>query len=450
MAPDTAERGLPVVAVVGRPNVGKSSLVNRVLGRRAAIVEPTPGVTRDRRGFIAEWGGRRFEIFDTGGLEPGARGLEAQVRAQAEVAIASADLIVLVVDVQSGLMQDDHVVADSLRRSGKPVLLVANKVDDAREEPAAAEYHRLGLGEPQVVSALHGRGSGDLLDRLLAVLPRARAAERTEWVAAAIVGRPNVGKSSLLNALLGTARAIVDERPGTTRDPVDSYLALSDERVVRILDTAGMRREVQIKDPIEYFGWLRSRDTLRRADIAILVIDVSEGITSHDQRIAQEVVEHGRACVVALNKWDLAPSEETDRSRLERALGSQLRFLAWAETFRVSALTKRGIDRLPPAVVTAVESHRRRLPTSLVNRVIADAQEERPHPRLRGKSVRIRYAVQASTGPPRFILFCSARLEPTYLRYIERRIRSVEPFTGSPLSLEVRRASRDSARDAPL
>lgn len=434
--------GLPVVAVVGRPNVGKSSLINRILQRREAIVEETPGVTRDRRGLIAEWAGRRFEIVDTGGLEPGAEGLDARVAEQAQVAIEAADLVVLVVDAAAGPLQDDHVVADALRRAEKPVIVAANKVDDPRDAPMAAAFHRLGLGEPLPLSALHGRGSGDFLEALVAALPGSGRKVDETWASIAIVGRPNVGKSSLLNALLGEDRSIVDPVPGTTRDPVDSLLTLDEDRTIRIVDTAGMRRQVQIKDPLEYFSFLRSRQTLDRVDAAVLVVDVTERVTGHDQRIAQEIVESGRACVVVLNKWDLLDSDPTDRERFERFVMERLRFIPWATIVRTSALTTRGVTRVVPAVASAVRSHRLRLPTSLVNQIVRDAQEAKPHPRTGGRAIRIRYAVQADVSPPRFLLFSSGRLEPSYVRHIERRIREHEPFAGSPLSLEVRLKTR--------
>jgi GTP-binding protein len=430
------DEGLPVVAVVGRPNVGKSSLVNRFLGRREAIVEETPGVTRDRRHFVAEWEGRAFEVVDTGGIEPGPEGLDALVVEQAEHAMAIADLILLVVDASAGATEHDLAVAERLRGSETPVLLVANKVDDARDEPSAAELWSLGLGEPFPVSALHGRRSGDLLGELVARLPE-RAAEGTgEWASVAIVGRPNVGKSSLLNVLLGESRSIVDSTPGTTRDPVDSRIELPDGRRVRIIDTAGMRRQVAVKDPLEYFSWLRSRKTLTRADVAVLVIDVAEGVTGLDQRLAEAIVESGRACVIALNKWDLL-DEDDDRTALESGVKRRLRFLDWATVVRTSALTGRGVERVLPAATAAVEAHRHRLPTAAVNKILGDAQTRRPHPRTGGRSVRVLYGAQARVGPPTFVLFANARLQRSYLRYLEHALRD-ERFAGSPLKLEVR------------
>ena len=437
----TDGRGLPVVAVVGRPNVGKSSLVNRILGRREAIVQATPGVTRDRRAFEAEWAGRSFEIVDTGGLEPGAEGLDARVVEQAQLAIETADAVVLVVDAVTGPIEDDLLVADSLRKSGKPVIVAANKVDDPRDEPASAAFYRLGLGEPYALSALHGRASGDFLDALVELLPEVPDEREREWASVAIVGRPNVGKSSLLNALLSEERSIVDAVPGTTRDPVDSFLAMGD-RTVRIVDTAGMRRQVQIHNEIEYFGFLRSRGTLKRVDSAVLVVDISEGVTGHDQRIAEEILEAGRACVVVLNKWDLLTGDEADRKRLERDVNERLRFLPWATVVRTSAVTRRGVGGILPTVADAVESHRRRLPTAEVNRIVQVAQDHRPHPRTGGRAHRILYAVQARTAPPTVVLFATGSLEASYIRYLENRLRTAEAFAGSPIRFEVRKRAR--------
>jgi GTP-binding protein len=436
MSADT--HALPIVAIVGRPNVGKSSLANRFLGRREAVVAETPGVTRDRRRWEVEWSGHRFTIVDTGGLEPGQKGLEADVAAQARVAIASADLILLVVDVSAGPIEDDLVLASSLRRSGKPVVVAANKVDDPRTASGAADFFRLGLGEPRSVSALHGTGSGDLLDAVVELLPDDPKLPAPAWASLALVGRPNVGKSSLLNALLGEGRALVAPDPGTTRDPVDATIALTDGRELRLVDTAGMRRQVRIDDPIEYFSFLRARDTLARADVAVLVVDATSGVTGHDQRIAQAIVEAGKACVVLLNKWDAVTRDETDRARLEQAIEERLRFLPWGTRLRVSALTGRGVDRVVPAAEAAVEAHRRQVTTSSLNDIVQTAQRERPPPRAGGKNTRIRYAVQTGIGPPTIALFSTGRLETSYLRYLERRLRAAVPLEGTPVRMVTR------------
>lgn len=435
--------GVPVVAIVGRPNVGKSSLVNRLLGRREAIVEETPGVTRDRRSFEAEWQGRSFEIVDTGGLEPGAQGMDARIAEQAQVAMEAADLIILVVDGTAGVTQDDLEVAVQLRRGDKPVQLVVNKIDTASDSILIHDFYGLGLGEGIAVSALHGTGSGDLLERLVSLIPETSSEPDGSWASLAIVGRPNVGKSSLLNSLLGETRSIVDATPGTTRDPIDSFIEGSDGRILRIIDTAGMRRQVQIQDPIEYFSFLRSRGTLKRVDAALLVIDAHEGVTGSDQRIASEILEHGRACVVALNKWDLLRGqEESDRIRVERDLATKLRFLPWADLARTSAVSSRGVDKLLPLLEASVESHRTRLATSVVNRLLQDTQARRPHPRIGGRAIRVLYAAQVSTAPPRFLLFTNGRLETSYLRYLENSFRAEYPFTGTPLKFEYRVRTR--------
>ena len=433
----------PIVALVGRPNTGKSTLFNRLIGRRKAIVDREPGLTRDRLYGVAEWRGRELTVVDTAGLQLSGDGSSASaVEAQTAAAIEEAQVIVFVLDIRSGLTPLDQDIAGMLRRSRRPVVVAANKADAPEEEPAATVFFRAGLGEPHPVSALHGRGSGDLLDALVTALPEHRAEAAEGWASFAILGRPNVGKSSLLNALVGEGRSLVDPRPGTTRDPVDSWLELPDGRRLRIADTAGMRREVKVKDPIEYFSLLRARQTLRRVDAAIVVIDGPDGVTGPDQRIAEEVVNAGRACVVALNKWDLVTTDEPDRRRLERTISEGLRFLPWARMFRTSAVRGRGLGGLVPAVCEAVESHRRRLPTPVLNRIVQEAQERRPHPRVRGRAVRILYAVQPEVAPPTIVVFATGRLEEAYLRYLEKQLRDHEPLTGTPVRLRVRQRSR--------
>ncbi|MEA2476434.1 MAG: GTPase, partial [Actinomycetota bacterium] len=394
----TLPSGLPIVAVVGRPNVGKSTLVNRLIQSREAIVEEQPGVTRDRRHFSTEWRGRTFEVVDTGGFELHAAGLSALVTEQAQIAVDIASEVLFVVDGQVGPTSDDLEVAALLRRAHKDVAVVVNKIDAPKGPQDVADFYSLGLGEPIGVSALHGTGSGDLLDRIVALLPEQESVLRPgEWASVALVGRPNVGKSSLLNHLVGHQRALVDSAPGTTRDPVDDVISLDDGRLLRVIDTAGLRRQVKLEDPIEYFGWLRSRKILTRADAAVLVTDVTAGITSFEQRIAQEIVESGKACVIAFNKWDLIEGDDEGRERFEKDAARKLRFLSWASELRVSAKTGRGVHRLRPALVAAIDSHRSRIATSQLNRVIADAQDAAPHPRSGGRARRVRYAAQVGT-----------------------------------------------------
>jgi len=443
MPPAEGHEGPAVVAIVGRPNVGKSSLVNRILGRREAIVDQTPGVTRDRHSFLAEWAGRSFEVVDTGGIETGTESLETLVREQAETAIELADVIVLVVDAASGPMEDDMVIARALRSTTKPVIVAANKADDPRDEAAASIFHRLGLGDPVPLSALHGRGSGDFLETLVRRLPHALESGEGEWASIAIVGRPNVGKSSILNALAGEQRAIVDSVPGTTRDPVDIRLDLADGRSLRVVDTAGMRRDVQVKDPLEYFSLLRSRRTLERVDAALLVIDAGEGVTGHDQRIAEEIVDNGCACVLVLNKWDLlSGQDEAERRWFDRDTDRRLRFLPWATRLTSSALSRRGMGRVLPALDEAIASHRRRVPTARLNAFVRTVQQERPHERSGGRAIRILYAVQAATAPPTIILFTTGRISTNYTRYLEGRLRAAEGFEGTPLRIESRLRTR--------
>ncbi|MDQ3877865.1 MAG: ribosome biogenesis GTPase Der [Actinomycetota bacterium] len=443
----TDREGVSIVAVVGRPNVGKSTLVNRLIRSREAIVEEQPGVTRDRRHFSMEWRGRNLEIVDTGGIELGATGLSALVTEQARIAVDIATVVLFVVDAQVGVTADDERVANLLRRSDKSVLVVVNKIDAPAGPQDVADFYALGLGDPVAVSALHGTGSGDLLDRVVDLFTEAPTLEPApEWASIALIGRPNVGKSSLLNRLVGERRALVDAVPGTTRDPVDDRLLLEDGRAVRVIDTAGLRRQVKIDDPIEYFGWLRSRRILARADAAVLVTDVDSGITSFEQRIAQEIVEAGKACVVAHNKWDLLEGDEERRERFEADAQHKLRFLSWATVVRISAKTGRGVHRLLPAVVDAVDAHRTRVATSQLNRVIVDAQDATPHPRSGGRARRVRYAAQVGTSPPTFALFASGPLEDSYLRYLERTLRASANLAGTPVRLLVRTKTKSEVK----
>jgi len=431
--------GQPVLAVVGRPNVGKSTLVNRILGRRAAVVEDVPGVTRDRIAYDAFWSGRRFTLVDTGGWEPDAMGLAAQVSAQARAALDTADAVLFIVDVQTGATDADEAVARVLHRSGLPVILVANKVDDARSEADAAALWSLGLGEPHPVSALHGRGSGDLLDAVLAVLPEAPRedlnAEATGPRRVALIGRPNVGKSSLLNKIAGSRRSLVHDEAGTTRDPVDELVTVGGEEWM-FIDTAGLRRRVREASGAEYYSSLRTASALEAAEVAIVLLDAGEPLTEQDQRVISMVVEAGRALVLAFNKWDLV--DEDRRHTLEREVVRDLGRVAWAPRVNVSARTGRATDRLAPALRTALESWGTRIPTGRLNTWLGEVVAATPPPARGGKVPRVLFATQAGVRPPRFVVFTTGFLEPTYRRFLERRLREDFGFAGSPISISVR------------
>jgi GTP-binding protein len=435
---ETPAGPLPILAIVGRPNVGKSTLVNRVLGRREAVVEDVPGVTRDRVTYEANWNGRRFTVVDTGGWEPDAEGLAARVAAQAEVAVAAADAVLLVVDATVGITDTDAAVVRVLRRSGKPVVLAANKVDDPRTEADAAALWNLGLGEPYVVSALHGRGSGDLLDAVLAALPEAPPDSfdvESGPRRVALLGRPNVGKSSLLNKLTGTERAVVDSVAGTTVDPVDELVELGG-RTWRFVDTAGIRRRAHEASGHEYYAVLRTQAALEKAEVAIVLLDASEPLTEQDIRILSLVVDAGRALVLAMNKWDLV--DEDRRISLERELDRELVRLPWVSRVNISARTGRHVDRLVPALEEALSGWERRIPTGRLNALLGEVVAETPPPVRSGKQPRILFATQAGVGPPRFVLFASGFLEASYRRFLERRLRESEDFTGTPIEISVR------------
>ncbi|HMA46058.1 MAG TPA: ribosome biogenesis GTPase Der [Frankiaceae bacterium] len=437
--PVLAEERVPVLAVVGRPNVGKSTLVNRVLGRRAAVVEGTPGVTRDRVAYDAAWRGRQFTVVDTGGWEPDARGLSARVAEQARAAVHGADAVLFVVDATVGATDADEAVARVLQRSGRPVVLAANKVDDSRVEADAAALWSLGLGESHPVSALHGRGSGDLLDAVLSALPPAPAetVEDTDTGPrrVALLGRPNVGKSSLLNRLAGTERALVDQAAGTTRDPVDSLVVLGGVWW-RFVDTAGLRRRVREAAGPEYYSALRTSSALAAAEVAVVLLDASEPVSEQDQRIVGMVVEAGRALVLAFNKWDLVDADR--RTALDRELERDLGRVAWAPRVNVSALTGRGVDRLAPALTTALESWDTRIPTGRLNSWLGDVVAATPPPGRGGRVPRVLFATQPSVRPPPFVIFTTGFLEAVYRRFLERRLREDIGFVGTPLEISVR------------
>ena len=435
---DTTELGIrPVVAIVGRPNVGKSTLVNRVIGRRAAVVEDVPGVTRDRVTYDANWAGREFIVVDTGGWEPDARGLAAQVAAQAELAIAAADAVILVVDGIVGATDTDEAVIRVLRKSNKPVLLAVNKVDDARAESDAAALWSLGLGEPYAVSALHGRGSGELLDALIAVLPESTELESTEDGPrrVALIGRPNVGKSSLLNRLAGENRAVVDSVAGTTRDPVDQLVEVGGE-TWNFVDTAGIRRRGKDASGAEYYSLLRTQSALNAAEVAIVLLDASQPFAEQDQRVIGMAVESGRALVIAINKWDLVDEER--QHYLERELDVDFGQVKWAPRVNISALTGRSVDKLARAMKTSLSSWDTRIPTGQLNGWLGDIVAATPPPPRGGKAPKILFATQASTRPPRFVVFTNGFLEAGYRRFLERKLREQFGFEGSPVEISVR------------
>ena len=435
---------IPVVAIVGRPNVGKSTLLNRVLGRRAAIVEERPGVTRDRKDVEADWLGRRFRLVDTGGWLAGGDSLDAKVSAQSERAIAEADVVLFVVDVVTGVTDDDARVAELLRRSGKPVLLVANKVDDTNRENQIWDLLSLGLGEPYPVSALHGRRTGDLLDVVVGLLPPAEddetvAGEEPESgegddgaVAVAIVGRPNVGKSTLFNRLTGDERAVVHDLPGTTRDTIDTVVE-SDLGPLRLVDTAGMRRRSKVGEGTEYYSLVRALQAVDEADVALLVIDATEGVTGQDQRLAERIDAAGCPIVVLLNKWELLDAE--GRADLRWQVEDKLRFVGDAPVLPITALSGKGVHKLYPALAASVDAYRRRIPTSQVNAALRAAQDAQPAP----GGARVLYATQGAAHPPTFTLFVNRELPRTYLRYLERKLREAFDLGATPVKLRIRR-----------
>ncbi len=436
----------PVLAVVGRPNVGKSTLVNRLLGRRAAVVQDVPGVTRDRTAHDALWNGREFTVVDTGGWEPDARGMRASVAAQAELAMRSADAVLLVLDATVGATDTDEAAARVLQRSGTPVLLAANKVDDQRLLADTAALWSLGLGEPHPVSALHGTRSGDLLDAILQVLPETPPeVGRTDGGPrrVALLGKPNVGKSSLLNMLAGDERAVVDVAPGTTVDPVDELIRLDGE-VWQFVDTAGLRKRVNFAAGAEYYAALRTKGAIDAAEVAIVLLDASEPITEQDLRVLSMVVDAGRACVLALNKWDLMGDER--RAMLERELDRGLVRVPWAPRVNVSAVTGRAVRKLAPALRRALESWDRRVPTGQLNTWLSELVAATPPPVRGGKQPKVLYATQAGTRPPTFALFTSGFLEVNYRRFLERKLRERFGFDGSPVRISVRAREKRGRR----
>jgi len=433
------EAGLPVLAVIGRPNVGKSTLVNRVLGRRAAVVQDTPGVTRDRVSYPAEWAGRRFTIVDTGGWEVDVAGLDAAVAAQAEIAVNMSDAVMLVVDAQVGITETDARIVQMLRKSGKPVVLAANKVDSPAQEGDAAALWNLGLGEPYPVSALHGRGSGDVLDAAMAILPEVSAVagpvRDDDLHRIALVGRPNVGKSSLLNSIARAARVVVNEVAGTTRDPVDEVLELDGRRWV-FVDTAGIRRRVKQARGADYYAVLRTQGAIEKAEVAVILLDASEPITEQDVRVIQQAVDAGRALVLVNNKWDLVDEER--QKMLAWETEHDLAHVAWAPHINLAARTGWHTNRLVRALDTALEGWTTRIPTGRLNAFLGELQSATPHPLRGGKQPRILFATQAQTAPPRIVVFSTGFLDAGYRRFIERRLREEFGFVGTPVQIGVR------------
>jgi GTP-binding protein len=433
--------GLPIVALLGRPNVGKSTLINRFLGRREAIVEDTPGVTRDRVTYECEWNGRDFMVMDTGGWEAKPDGISVGVSGIAELAMQEADVLALVIDSQVGALDEDDVLIRELRKMQKPIILVANKVDGPAEEAQAHALWNLGLGEPHFVSALHGRASGDLLDKIVKVLPEVGGAQSQDgYRRVALIGRPNVGKSSLLNILAGTNRALVDEVAGTTRDPVDELIELGGS-IWRFIDTAGIRKRANQSSGTDYYATLRTQVALERAEIAVVVLDASTPISEQDLRIITMVEEAGKALIIVMNKWDLVDEER--QISLDREVDRHLDQVEWTQRVNLAAKTGWHRDRLAPALRTALTSWEKRIPTSRLNSFLGTLVAATPPPVRGGKQPKILYATQAGISPPRFVLFTTGFLEGSYRRFIERRLREEFGFPGTPIQISVRVRERE-------
>ncbi len=433
--------GLPIVAILGRPNVGKSTLINRFIGRREAIVEDTPGVTRDRVQYECEWGGRRFIIMDTGGWESKPDGISVQVSASAELAMQEADVLAFVVDAHVGALDEDDILVQELRKVKKPMVLIANKVDSDVDEADAHALWNLGLGEPRFVSALHGRGSGDLLDYIVREMPEVGGAQTQDgYRKIALIGRPNVGKSSLLNALAGENRSIVDDVAGTTRDPVDELIEFGGS-IWRFIDTAGLRKRANQASGTDYYATLRTQSALERCECAVVVLDASLPISEQDLRVITMVEEAGKAMVIVMNKWDLV--DEDRRDQLDKEIDRHLDQVEWAQRVNVAAKTGWHRDRLAPALRTAIDSWERRVPTAKLNSFLGALIGATPPPVRGGKQPKIYYATQAGIAPPKFVVFSSGWIEPSYRRFIERRLREEFGFPGTPVMVAIRVKERD-------
>lgn len=448
----------PLVALVGRPNVGKSTLFNRLIGERRAIVEDEPGTTRDRLYGEAEWAGRAFIVVDTGGLDIAAtdksphkgdqptalstssRDFVHEIREQAEVAIAEADVVIFLVDARAGITAADQDVADVLRRSGRPVILAVNKADNEAQRRAALEFYELGLGEAYPISSVHGTGTGDLLDAAVAGMPPIDETEADETIHIAIVGRPNVGKSSLLNALLQQERAIVSPIPGTTRDALDTPLTWDGQRIT-LIDTAGIRRRGRVESGVEKYSVLRAFNAIERADVALLVLDATTGITAQDSHVAGFILDAYKSVAIIVNKWDAVENKQTGAAEaFAQTVREQLRFLDYVPVLTVSALTRQRVSKIMPLALTIAGQRKLRIPTGELNRLLREAVQNHPAPNRRGKQLKFLYATQAAVEPPTFVLFVNDRelIHFSYARYLENQIRRAYPFTGTPLRLEFR------------
>ena len=433
--------GLPIVAILGRPNVGKSTLINRFIGRREAIVEDTPGVTRDRVQYECEWAGRRFIVMDTGGWESKPDGISVQVSASAELAMQEADVLCFVVDAQVGALDEDDILVQELRKAKKPTILIANKVDGDNDESDAHALWNIGLGEPRFVSALHGRGSGDLLDAIVKEMPEVGAAQVQDgYRRIALIGRPNVGKSSLFNALAGESRSIVDDIAGTTRDPIDELIEFGGS-IWRFVDTAGLKKRANQASGTDYYATLRTQTALERCECAVVVLDASVPISEQDLRIITMVEEAGKAMVIVMNKWDLV--DEDRRVQLDREIERHLDQVEWAQRVNVAAKTGWHRDRLAPALRTAIDSWERRVPTSKLNSFLGALIGATPPPVRGGKQPKVYYATQAGIAPPKFVVFSSGWIEASYRRFIERRLREEFKFPGTPVQVAIRVKERD-------
>ena len=437
---------LPVVAIVGRPNVGKSTFFNRVLGRRVAIVDDQPGVTRDRNFVKADWAGRDFLIVDTGGVVEGSsEGLDVPIRDQAMAAVHQADVILFLVDSKVGVHPLDERLAEVLRKSAKPVVLVANKVDNLPNDPSYLDFWSLGVGEPIPVSALSGKGSGDLLDRLLEVLPEASAEDDEDVVRVAVVGKPNVGKSSFVNRLLGEERVVVSDMAGTTRDPIDTPFKYHGHTLV-FVDTAGLRRQTRVKDSLEYYSALRTERVVNTADVCVVLVDASEEeLHAQDIRIAQSAWEAGRAVILIANKWDLVEKDTMTAPEWEKQVRERIPFLQWVPIVFASALTGQRVRRCLELILEVNRERSRRIETHEVNEVLETLVRRQPPPHHRGRAVKVKYGTQVSVRPPTFAVFANfpKAIPDHYIRYLHNGFRDAWTFMGTPIRLRIRGSKED-------